>query len=106
MGGPLMHPKERRLDGTRRDFLLRSGGAALSLSSISGILAACSNSTTAGTAGTGAGGWPLGPGGIPLARPAHPVKIKRWGAPIAPGRKAETGGTVTLFHYPPRLHPA
>ncbi len=36
-----MHPKERRLATTRRDFLLRSGGAAVSLSSMSGLLAAC-----------------------------------------------------------------
>src|SRR3954463_9861452 len=101
-----MHPKERRVGGTRRDFLLRSGGAALSFSSISGILAACSNSTTAGTAGTGAGGWPLGPGGIPLARPTHPVKMKRWEAPIASGMKPETGGTFTIFNYPEYIDPA
>ena len=25
---------------------------------------------------------PLGPGGIPLARPSHPVTLKRWEAPI------------------------
>jgi spermidine/putrescine transport system substrate-binding protein len=101
-----MHPKERRSGATRRDFLVRSGGAAISLSSISSILAACSNSTTAGTAGTGAGGWPLGPGGIPLARPTHPVKMKRWEAPIASGMKPETGGTFNIFNYPAYLDPA
>ena len=101
-----MHPKERRLGATRRDFLLRSGGAAVSLSGISSILAACSNSTNAGTAGTGAGGWPLGPGGIPLARPTHPVKMARWEAPIASGMKPETGGTFNIFNYPAYLDPA
>jgi spermidine/putrescine transport system substrate-binding protein len=101
-----MHPKERRSGATRRDFLVRSGGAAISLSSISGILAACSNSTTAGTAGSSASGWPLGPGGIPLARPTHPVKMKRWEDPIASGMKPETGGTFTIFNYPAYLDPA
>ena len=59
-----MHPKERRLATTRRDFLLRSGGAAVSLSSLSSILAAC-GSTTPAEKGAG-GGWPTGAGGIPL----------------------------------------
>jgi spermidine/putrescine transport system substrate-binding protein len=101
-----MHPKDRRFGATRRDFLVRSGGAAISLSGISSILAACSNSTTAGTAGTGAGGWPLGPGGIPLARPTHPVTLKRWEDPIASGMKPETGGTFNIFNYPAYIDPA
>ncbi len=101
-----MHPKDRRFGATRREFLVRSGGAAISLSGISSILAACSNSTTAGTAGTGAGGWPLGPGGIPLARPSHPVTMKRWEDPIASGLKPETGGTFNIFNYPAYIDPA
>jgi len=101
-----MHPKDRRFGATRREFLVRSGGAAISLSGISSILAACSNSTTAGTAGTGAGGWPLGPGGIPLARPSHPVTLKRWEDPIASGMKPETGGTFNIFNYPAYIDPA
>jgi spermidine/putrescine transport system substrate-binding protein len=101
-----MHPKERRPGATRRDFLLRSGGAAVSLSSISSILAACSNSTSSGTGGTGAGGWPLGPGGIPLARPTHPVTLPRWEQPIASGMQPETGGTFTIFNYPAYIDPA
>jgi spermidine/putrescine transport system substrate-binding protein len=102
-----MHPKERRFATTRRDFLLRSGGAALSLSSLSSILAACSNSTTSGNASAaGAGGWPLGPGGIPLSRPTHPVTLKRWEAPIPSGLKPETGGTFNIFNYPAYIDPA
>ena len=107
-----MHPKERRFGPTRRERLLRSGGAALSLSSISTILAACSNSTTAGgaasagTSGTGASAWPVGPGGIPIARPSHPVTLKRWEAPIASGMKPETGGTFNIFNYPAYIDPA
>src|ERR1700747_1370021 len=100
-----MHPKERRFHASRRDFLLRSGGAALSLSSVSSILAACSNSTSSGTQATGAGGWPTGPGGIPLARPTHPVQMARWEDPIQSGMKPEEGGTFTIFNYPAYLDP-
>jgi spermidine/putrescine transport system substrate-binding protein len=99
-----MHPKERRYATTRRDFLLRSGGTALSLSSLSGILAAC-GSTTPTDNGSG-GGWPTGAGGIPLARPTHPVTLKRWEAPIASGMKPESGGTFTIFNYPEYIDPA
>ena len=99
-----MHPKERRLATTRRDFLLRSGGAALSLSSMSGLLAACG--TTTSTTTNSAGGWPTGAGGIPLARPNHPVTLNRWEAPIASGMQPETGGTFTIFNYPEYIDPA
>ena len=99
-----MHPKERRLATTRRDFLLRSGGAAVSLSSMSGLLAACG--TTTPTTTNSAGGWPTGAGGIPLARPNHPVTLDRWEAPIASGMQPETGGTFTIFNYPEYIDPA
>ena len=100
-----MHPKERRLATTRRDFLVRSGGAAVSLSSISSILAAC-GSTTPADSGNAGGGWPTGAGGIPLARPNHPVTLERWEAPIASGMQPESGGTFTIFNYPEYLDPA
>jgi spermidine/putrescine transport system substrate-binding protein len=100
-----LHPREPR-GYTRREALLRAGGAAISLSSIPGFLAACGNSG-AGTTGTSAaGGWPVGPGGIPLARASHPVTLKRWEDPIASGMKPETGGTFTIFNYPEYLDPA
>ena len=99
-----MHPKERRLATTRRDFLLRSGGAALSLSSMSGLLAACG--TTTPTTTNSAGGRPTGAGGIPLARPNHPVTLNRWEAPIASGMQPESGGTFTIFNYPEYIDPA
>src|SRR5919204_226159 len=41
-----------------------------------------------------------GAGGIPLARPTHPVTLKRWEAPIASGMQPESGGTFTIFNYP------
>jgi spermidine/putrescine transport system substrate-binding protein len=100
-----MHPKERRFSANRRDFLLRSGGAALGLSGVSSFLAACSNSTSSGTQATGANGWPTGPGGIPLARPTHPVQMARWEDPIASGMKPEEGGEFTIFNYPAYIDP-
>src|ERR1043166_8531918 len=98
------HPRERGY--TRREMLVRAGGAAVSLSSISGFLAACGNGTTGTTGTNAAGGWPLGPGGIPLARASHPVTLKRWEDPIASGLKPETGGTFTIFNYPAYIDPA
>src|ERR1044072_4736553 len=96
-----MHPKERRFGATRRDFLLRSGGAAFALSGASGLLAACSNSTTTGGGGSSGGGSnSQNPLGLPLARPNVPVTIPRYEDPIASGLKPETGGDFTIFNYP------
>jgi spermidine/putrescine transport system substrate-binding protein len=103
-----MHPKERRSGATRRDFLIRSGGAAFALSGASGILAACSNSTTSGngSVSTGTNGQTLGPLGLPLARPNVPVTIPQYEPPIASGMKPETGGDFTIFNYPDYIDPA
>ena len=101
----LMHPKERRLATTRRDFLVRSGGAAVSLSSISSITCRLRQHHTHRQRRAG-GGWPTGAGGIPLARPNHPVTLERWEAPIASGMKPETGGEFTIFNYPDYIDPA
>ena len=92
------HPKER--GATRRDFLMRSGGAALGLSSAGSLLAACGNSTTPSGAATGTGGEPVGPGGLPLARPDKRVTLPMWEDPIESGLEPETGGTFTVFNYP------
>ena len=101
-----MHPMERRNALNRRDFLARSGGAALGLSSLGGLLAACANSTTP-TQSTGTSGELLGPGGYPLARPDKPpVQLKYWEQPIPSGMKPETGGTFNIFNYPNYLDPA
>jgi spermidine/putrescine transport system substrate-binding protein len=91
------HPKER--GSTRRDFLMRSGGAALGLSSAGSLLAACGNSTTPSGA-TGGHGQLVGPGGLPLARPDKRVTLPMWEDPIASGLQPETGGTFTVFNYP------
>ena len=98
-----MHPKERRGGFSRRDFLLRSAGAATALSGAGGILAACASETTADVA-TGTGGEPLGPGGLPLARPDKRVTMPLWEDPIESGLEPETGGTFTVFNYPDYLY--
>jgi spermidine/putrescine transport system substrate-binding protein len=94
-----MHPKERSGGFTRRDFLLRSAGAATVLSGAGGILAACASETTA-EAPTGTSGELLGPGGLPIARPDKRVTMPRWEDPIESGLEPETGGTFTVFNYP------
>ena len=96
-----LHPKER--GATRRDFLIRSGGAALGLSGAGSLLAACGNSTTP-TASTNSQGKPAGPGGLPLARPDNPVRLPLWEDPIKSGLKPETGGTFTVYNYPAYLY--
>jgi spermidine/putrescine transport system substrate-binding protein len=42
---------------------------------------------------------PMGPGGIPLARPGHPVTLPLHEQPIKSGLQPETGGTFKLFNY-------
>jgi spermidine/putrescine transport system substrate-binding protein len=93
-----MHPKER--GNTRRDFLMRTGGAALGLSGAGSLLAACGNSTTPSGGATGSHGQLVGPGGLPLARPDKRVTLPMWEDPIESGLEPETGGTFTVFNYP------
>ena len=47
---------------------------------------------------------PVGPGGLPLARPDKRVTLPLWEDPIASGLKPETGGTFTIFNYPNYLY--
>jgi spermidine/putrescine transport system substrate-binding protein len=98
-----MHPKERSGGFTRRDFLLRSAGAATVLSGAGGVLAACASETTAESP-TGTSGELLGPGGLPLARPDKRVTMPLWEGPIESGLEAERGGTFTVFNYPAYLY--
>jgi spermidine/putrescine transport system substrate-binding protein len=99
-----MHPRERPT--TRRQFLIRAGVVVGSLSGADALLTACGGSAQSTTTTGGPGGWPLGPGGIPLARPTHPVTMARWEAPIPSGMKPETGGTFNIFNYPAYIDPA
>jgi spermidine/putrescine transport system substrate-binding protein len=97
------HPKERYSTLNRRDFLLRSAAAATVLSGSGGLLAACSSETTP-EATTGASGEPVGPGGLPLARPDKRVTMPLWEDPIESGLEPETGGTFTVYNYPAYLY--
>ncbi len=104
----MRHPKERPSLATlasRREFLLRSGGAALALSSAGSLLAACSNSTTPAGQTAGSNGEPVGPGGLPLARPDKQVKLPLWRQPIESGMEPESGGTFTVYNYPAYIYP-
>jgi spermidine/putrescine transport system substrate-binding protein len=101
-----MHPKERRAGATRRDFLVRSGGAAFALSGAGGLLAACSNSTSSGGATRNASGQLLGPGGLPLARPNKRVTLPQWEHPIDSGMQPESGGDFVIYNYPDYIDPA
>jgi spermidine/putrescine transport system substrate-binding protein len=98
-----MHPKDRNGGLSRRDFLLRSAGAATILSGAGGVLAACASETTA-EAPTGTSGELLGPGGLPIARPDKRVTMPLWEDPIESGLKPETGGTFTVYNYPAYLY--
>ncbi|HYY33331.1 MAG TPA: extracellular solute-binding protein [Gaiellaceae bacterium] len=83
----------------RREFLRRAAGTGVVLSGAGSLLAACSSSTTA-TPATGTQGEPVGPGGLPLARPDRKVTLPLWEDPIESGLEPETGGTFTIFNYP------
>jgi spermidine/putrescine transport system substrate-binding protein len=98
-----LHPKERPDGITRRDFLLRTAGAATVVSGAGGILAACASETTVESP-TGTGGEAVGPLGLPLARPDERITIPFWEDPIASGLEPETGGTFTVFNYPDYLY--
>jgi spermidine/putrescine transport system substrate-binding protein len=76
--GPLDH------GATRRAFLGRAAAASAGLS-LSAVLAACGGGDS--SAGAGGGGAGKGPGGLPLARPDHPVTL-----PIHPDNKAIAAG--------------
>lgn len=87
------------------------GAGAVGASSAAALLAACGSGggvtsagsgTSGGGATTGGGTAALkGPGGLPLARPNHPVTLPIYAGnkPIASGLKPETGGTFTVFNY-------
>ncbi len=98
-----LHPKEGRNGLTRRDFLVRTAGAASVLSGAGGLLSACASSTESEET-TGRSGEPLGPGGLPLARPDKRITMPLWEDPIESGLEPESGGTFTVFNYPDYLY--
>jgi spermidine/putrescine transport system substrate-binding protein len=94
-----MHPKERRSTHNRREFLRRTGGAALGLTAAGSLLSACENTTFSQE------DLKTGPGGFPLARPDHKVTLPRWETPIDSGMEPESGGTFTIYNYPDYINP-
>ena len=83
-----INPPERGSGTTRRTFMRHAATAAASLS-VPGLLAACgTTSPTAGSSG-GSSTTPMGPGGLPLARPDNPVTL-----PIYADNKAIASGPV------------
>jgi spermidine/putrescine transport system substrate-binding protein len=101
----MAHPRERRSGSglSRREFLMRSLGAAVALPSASAILAACSkpgegDTGSAGTVGTG--GVDLG-GPYPIPTADNPVTWTIYDdvPPIADGLKVEEGATLQIYNW-------
>ena len=101
----MAHPHERRSGGglDRREFLLRSLGAAVALPSASAILAACAKPGEGGTGSAGA----VGTGGVDLGGP-YPIPTAdspvTWTIyddvpPIADGLKVEEGATLQIYNW-------
>jgi spermidine/putrescine transport system substrate-binding protein len=90
---------------TRRSALARGGAAALGLS---GLLAACSNSTSPSTPKTAGGSQPVGPGGILLPRIDKPGKMPVYaGNPmIASGLAPEKNATLQVYNWDAYLNQA
>jgi spermidine/putrescine transport system substrate-binding protein len=88
---------------SRRQFLLESGGAVAALSGAGGLLAGCGTGTGASTASSGSK--LVGPGGVELSRPDHPVTLPRWENPIESGLAPESGGEFTVFNYTDYIYP-
>jgi spermidine/putrescine transport system substrate-binding protein len=94
-GGPDPAP---RPGTTRRRFIQRAGAAAAGLT-VPGLLAACGTTAPVGggsgpsSSGSTTAAADLGPGGLALARPNHPVKLPIYAdnKAIASGLKPEKG---------------
>ncbi len=94
---------------TRRTFIKRAGGTAAALS-IPGLLAACGSTTPVGPAAGSSSGSAsgassaapanLGPGGLALARPDHPLTLPIYAdnKPIASGMQPEKG-PLQLYNW-------
>ena len=84
----MRHPK----DLSRRDFLIRAGGATLALPTMSAILAACSKP------GTDSGGASASASDIPIATLEQPVELPLTQDPIAADTPIE-GGPLILYNW-------
>jgi spermidine/putrescine transport system substrate-binding protein len=112
------HPRERRIHPaglSRRDFLKRTGGAALAAPSLAAILAACTKPGTTPVGGGSSSGGRSGPGTgsfwpadspYPLARQDAPVTWNLWKDPIASGQPIESGATLQIYNWQDYINPA
>jgi len=99
----MRHPRERSAHPmSRRDFLRRSAGAAVTLPSLSAILAACGRpgETGGGDGGSGATG---ASGERILARPDNPVTLPMNGEPIPTDTPLESG-TLRIYNWSDYLY--
>ncbi len=91
----IRHPRNRRLATpamSRRDFLARSGGAALAISAAGLLLDACASSSQGASSGSGTP--------YPLARPSQPVSWPVTGSDvIASGLEPEKNATLQLYNW-------
>jgi spermidine/putrescine transport system substrate-binding protein len=100
----MAHPRERRPSLSRRDFLRRSLGTAVTLPSAAAILAAC---TKPGTTSSDGGATSVGKGGIdnsgpyPIATTDHPVTWTLYDdvPAIADGQQPESGATLQIYNW-------
>jgi spermidine/putrescine transport system substrate-binding protein len=84
----MRHPKEL----SRRDFLVRAGGASIALPTLSAILAACSKP------GTSSGDTSTGTSNIPIATLDKPVELPLTRDPIAADTPIESGPLI-LYNW-------
>jgi len=89
-----MHPVRRRAI-SRREFLRRTGGAAIAVPSLAAILEACAKP-----------GAPTVSGGVNVqdllthpARPDHPVTLPLYEEPIAASTPIEQNATLKLYNW-------
>jgi spermidine/putrescine transport system substrate-binding protein len=87
-GGTTMMPRGPR-GLSRREFLRRAGGAALTVPSLAAILAACEKP----------GALPAGTQLVPLARPGTQTTLPTYEDPIPTDAPIESGATLQIYNW-------
>jgi spermidine/putrescine transport system substrate-binding protein len=88
---PRPHPSQL----SRRQFLRRAGGAALTVPSLAAILAACEKPGTTPGGETGS----EAPAEREIAAPGRPVELPLHGEPISADTPIETGATLVVYNW-------
>jgi spermidine/putrescine transport system substrate-binding protein len=92
----MAHPNERPTH-SRREFLRRAAAAGIALPSMSAILAACRDSSTAPSGGPSAS---TGAGGIPLATRDDPVTLPLYDdVPAIEGGLSQEAGPLRVYNW-------